>query len=100
MSPLDVIPVILAVGAASYAMRAGGYLAAGWLPQGGWLPRVLRLAPGNLFVAFAAAAVSESGWPGMCGCLASIAAMALTHREWAALGAGFAAAAVCAAWVG
>jgi hypothetical protein len=95
----EVIPAILAVGVASYTMRAGGYLAAAWLPQGGWLPRVLRLAPGNLFIAFTGAAIHQGGWPALCGCLASLVAMMLTRREWAALGAGFASAAACAAWV-
>ena len=91
------LAVILAVGAASYAMRAGGFLAAGAMPQNGLLPRLLRLAPGNLFIAFAAAGILEGGWPSLVGCLAAVAAMAATNREWAALGAGFGAAALAAA---
>jgi uncharacterized membrane protein len=91
------LAVILAVGAASYTMRAGGFLAAGALPQHGLLPRLLRLAPGNLFAAFAAAGILEGGWPSLIGCLGAVATMAATKREWAALGAGFAAAALAAA---
>ena len=94
-----VLGVIIAVGAAAYAMRAGGFVAAGVMPQGGLLPRLLRLAPGNLFAAFAAAGILEGGWPSLLGSLAAVAAMAATKREWAALGAGFAAAALASALV-
>jgi len=93
------LAVILTVGAAAYAMRAGGFLAAGALPRHGLLPRMLRLAPGNLVVAFAAAGMLEGGWPSVAGCAAAVAAMAATRREWAALGAGFAAAALAAAMI-
>lgn len=91
--------VILAVGAASVLMRLGGFLAAGALPTRGALPRLLRLAPGNLCVAFTAAGVLEGGWPSLAGAAGAVAAMALTNREWAALGVGFAVAAVTAAIV-
>jgi hypothetical protein len=94
-----VIAAILALGAASYAMRAGGFLAAGTLRNDGLLARLLRLAPGNLCVAFGAAGVLEGGVPHLAGCAAAIAAMAITEREWAALGAGFAAAALAASVV-
>ena len=92
-----VLTVILAVGAASYATRAGGFLAAGALPQGGLLPRLLRLAPGNLFAAFAASGVLQGGWPRHAGCLGAIVTMAVTKREWAALGVGFGTAALASA---
>ena len=93
----QILAVILAVGAASYAMRAGGFVAAGVMPQAGLLPRLLRLAPGNLFAAFAAAGVLQGGWPSLAGCLGAVAMMAAMKREWAALGAGFAAAALASA---
>jgi branched-subunit amino acid transport protein len=91
------LAVILAVGVTSYLMRAGGFLAAGMLPQQGFLPRLLRLAPGNLFAAFAAAGMLEGGWPSSIGSLGAIVAMAVTKREWAALAAGFALASVTSA---
>jgi hypothetical protein len=93
----QILAVVFAVGAASYAMRAGGFLAAGALPQHGLLPRLLRLAPANLCIAFAAAGILEGGWPSLVGCGGAVATMAVTNREWAALGAGFAAAALAAA---
>ncbi len=55
------------------------------------------LAPGNLFAAFAAAGILQGGWPCFAGCLGAIATMAVTKREWAALGAGFGAAALASA---
>ena len=93
----EVLAVILAVGAAAFAMRTGGYLMASALPRMTFIERLLRLAPGNLFIAFAAAGAWEGGWPALTGGLAAVAAMAATKREWAALGAGFAAALVTAA---
>jgi len=89
MSEWHILATIGAVGCVSYAMRAGGFLAAGWLPQQGTLPRMLRLAPGNLFVAFAAAGIFAGRWPALFGSLAAIGTMVLTKREWAALAAGF-----------
>jgi uncharacterized membrane protein len=97
MPDTQVLAVILAVGAASYAMRAGGFLMASALPNLTLMQRLLRIAPGNLFVAFAAASVWEGGWTSLIGALAAVTAMAATKREWAALGAGFAAALVAAA---
>ena len=96
MPDAHILVVILAVGAASYAMRAGGFVAAGAMSEQGLLARLLRLAPGNLFAAFAAAGLLEGGWPSVAGSLAAVAAMAVTRREWAALGLGFAAAAIAA----
>ena len=97
MPDLRILAAVLAVGAVTYAMRSGGFLAASAMPQHGLLPRLLRLAPGNLFVAFAAAGILEGGWPSLAGCLGAVTVMAITKREWAALGAGFAAAALASA---
>ena len=93
----QIFAAILAVGAASYAMRSTGYLAATLLPRSGLLPRILRLAPGNLFIAFAATNIAHGGWPTLAGCVGAITTMWITKREWAALGGGFAAAALAAA---
>ena len=90
---------ILALGLASYAMRAAGFMAVGSLPKDSTASQVLRLAPGNLFVAFAAAGCLEGGWPSLAGCLLALATMAVTKKEWAALGAAFAAAAAASALV-
>ncbi len=93
-----VLSAILAVGAASFLMRSGGYLAASALPPNGKLARIIRLAPGNLLVAFVAAGVLEGGAPYLAGSVAAASVMAVTRQEWAALSAGFAAAALTAAF--
>jgi hypothetical protein len=89
MPEWQIFAVVFAVGAASYAMRSAGFLVAGALPQDGLWPRLLRLAPGNLLVAFAAAGIFQGGWVSLVGSLGAAATMAVTKREWAALGAGF-----------
>jgi branched-subunit amino acid transport protein len=98
MSELTVWGVILALGLATYAMRIGGFLAADAMAPNGLPARLLRLAPGNLFIAFTAAGVYEGGWPSLAGAVAAVGVMAATRRDWAAMLAGFAAAAGVA-WV-
>jgi uncharacterized membrane protein len=89
MSELQILLIITVLGCVSYGLRAGGYLAASLFPAQGKLARVLRVAPGNLFVAFAAAGMWQGHWPAIAGSLSTVAVMALTRKEWAALGAGF-----------
>jgi anti-sigma factor RsiW len=60
------------------------------------VPRLLRLAPGNLFIAFAAAGCLEGGMPSLAGSLGAFVTMAVVKREWAALAVGFSAAALTA----
>ena len=98
MPEWQILAAVLTVGAASYAMRIAGFLAAGALPQDGLWPKFLRLAPGNLFVAFAAAGILEGGWVSLVGCLGAVATMTVTKREWAALAAGFALVALASMW--
>jgi hypothetical protein len=88
------------LGLVSYAMRAGGFLAAGVIREGSIAAKFLRLAPGNLFVAFVTAACLEGGRPNVFGCACALVTMAVTRKEWAALGAGFVAAMVTASMLG
>jgi len=83
-------------GSVTGSRRRGGPLTGAWRRRRGLLPLLLRLAPGNLFVAFTAAGVLEGGWPCLLGCIGAVTTMALTSREWAALGAGFAITALAA----
>jgi hypothetical protein len=85
---------IAAVAFGVFAMRAGGYLAAASVPLPPLAVRVLRLAPGHLFVAFAAAAIAEGGTSIAAGCAAAAGVMLLTRQEAAALAAGAAAVAL------
>ena len=94
MSEWRIIGVIFTLGAVSYALRVGGFLAAGAMPQSGLIPRLLRLAPGNLLVAFAAAGIAAGGLQTLLASVATVGAMATSGREWVALGVSFAAAAL------
>jgi hypothetical protein len=85
------------LGLVSYTMRSGGFLAAGLMREDGAIAKFFRLAPGNLFIAFVAAASLDGGLPSVVGCASAFGVMVLTRKEWAALGAGFAAAALLAA---
>ena len=89
---LQVFGVILILGLTCYAMRAGGYVLAASLRDDGFTARFLRLAPGNLFIAFVVGGCLSAGLPGLIGILVAVATMTVTAREWAALGAGFTAA--------
>jgi uncharacterized membrane protein len=91
------LSAIFAIGAVSLMLRIGGYLTAGSLPPDGRLAKLIRLAPGNMLVAFVAAGVLEGGWPYLAGSLTAATIMAATRKEWAALSSGFAAVAAVAA---
>lgn len=92
-----ILALIVGLGAVSYAMRTGGFLAAGLIREQGIVANFFRLAPGNLFVAFVAASCSEGGVPSIVGCASAFGVMVLVRKEWAALGAGFVMAATAAA---
>ena len=90
------LAAICVLGLVSYAMRSGGFLAGGLMREGSAMARFFQLAPGNLFVAFVAAACLEGGLASIVGCTASLVVMTVTRKEWAALAVGFAAAALVA----
>ena len=48
----------------------------------------------HVYVIPANATAESQGWASLAGCLGAVTAMAVTKREWAALGAGFGAAAL------
>lgn len=88
---------IAVLGLASQALRLGGYFAVGNLPPDHVIARFLRLAPGNMLVAFAAVGCLQGSWPALAGTLAAIVTMALTGKDWAATALGFGAAVAVAA---
>ena len=92
MKNLDVLGVIFILGLTCYAMRAGGYVLAASMRDDGIAARFLRLAPGNLFIAFIVGGCLSGGLAGLVGTLVALVTMAVTAREWAALSAGFGAA--------
>jgi hypothetical protein len=94
MSELQVLIIICTLGFVCYGLRAGGFLAASLFPRQGMLAQILKLAPGNLFVAFSAAGLWEGHWPAVVGSVGTVVVMAITKREWLALAVGFVAVAV------
>jgi uncharacterized membrane protein len=88
--------IICALGCVSYSLRVGGYLAASLIPANGVWRRCLKLAPGNLFVAFNAVGLWHGDWAALARCISTLIAMNVTQREWAALGVGFAVIALAA----
>lgn len=90
--------VVLALAALTFSMRVGGWLAARAMGVSPLMDRVLRAAPGNLFIAVAAVAVVKGGAPIAAGSVATVLAMHLTAREWVALPVGAAVAAAVAAF--
>lgn len=85
--------VVLALAALTFSMRVAGWLAARIMGVSPLMDRVLRAAPGNLFIAVAAVAILKGGAPIAAGSIATVAAMHLTGREWVALPLGAAVAA-------
>jgi uncharacterized membrane protein len=96
MCDLRVLAAIGVLGLVNYALRSGGFLAAGLIREEGPIARFLRLAPGNLFIAFVTAACFDGGWPSVIGCVTAFAGIVITRKEWLALTAGFSAANVAA----
>jgi uncharacterized membrane protein len=96
MFDTQILLAIATLGVASYALRAGGFLAAGAMPENGLVARLLKKAPGSLFIAFITGACAESGWPGIVGCVFGLMTALVTKKEWAGLLAGFGAAAIVA----
>ncbi len=92
MHDLQVLGVIFILGITCYAMRAGGYVLAASMREDGVAARFLRLAPGNLFIAFIVGGCLSGGLAGVVGTVVATVTMAITAKEWAALGAGFGAA--------
>ena len=97
MPDWTLLGAIFAIGAVSYLMRVGGYLTASAFQPNGRFMRLVKLAPSNMLVAFVATGIYDGGGPHLSGCITAALVMAIARREWLALGAGFAAAAVTSA---
>jgi uncharacterized membrane protein len=82
--------VVFALAVLTYLMRVGGYLLANVMGISPTADRLLRLAPGNLFVAVVTAAAAKGGVPIIAGSIGTMLMMKLTRREWLALAAALA----------
>ncbi|SDL09675.1 Uncharacterized membrane protein [Maridesulfovibrio ferrireducens] len=81
----------LAIGLASlatYLMRAGGLLLAGYLPTGGRIGRALTALPGTILISLAAPGFFSEGIVGFTGGLITIAVAFKTKNVFIAMLAG------------
>lgn len=85
------LAAILGMAAASFAVRASGYLVLRRVQPGPFLRAFLSHLPGAIFIAFAAPAVARAGLAGLVGAAATLVVMAATRSATLALLAGVAA---------
>jgi uncharacterized membrane protein len=85
---LATLLAILGMAAATFGVRAAGYLVLRQVQPGPFLRAFLGHLPGALFVAFAAPAVARAGLAGLGGAIATLVVMALTRSTTFSLLAG------------
>lgn len=88
----DVLLAILAMAAATYLTRAGGYVLFRAMQPNAVVRSALGYIPGALFVAYVAPALANGGWPEWIGAATTVAVMLATRQMSAAILAGTAAA--------
>jgi uncharacterized membrane protein len=88
----DVLLAILAMAAATYITRAGGYVLFRAIRPNETVRVALGYIPGALFVAYVAPALASGGWPEWGGAVITVAVMLGTRQMSAAILAGTAAA--------
>jgi len=91
---------ILAMGAATYAMRAGGFWLMAHVPLTARLRRMLEALPGTVVVATVLPIVVREGIPAVLAIVAAGAAMLVRRNDLLAVLAGMAAAAAARALIG
>jgi uncharacterized membrane protein len=99
MTAIDsgVLLAILAMAAATYPMRAGGYWLMGRVPLTPRVRRMLEASPGAVIVATILPIIVREGVPAALAILAGGAVMLVWRKDYLAVAAGMAAA---AAWRG
>ncbi len=93
------LAAILAMGAATYAMRAGGFWLMAYVPLTARLRRMLEALPGTVVVATVLPIVVREGAPAALAIAAAGAAMLIRRNDLLAVLAGMAAAAAARAWL-
>ena len=93
------LTAILAMAAATYAMRAGGFWLMGYVPLTARVRRVLEALPGTVVVATVLPIVVREGVPAALAIAAAGAAMLIRRNDLLAVLAGMAAAAAARAWL-
>jgi len=80
--------VIALASAATYMLRVGGLLLAGWLPEGGRVGRALKALPGTILISLVAPAFFADGVIGFAGGAVVIAIAFKSKNIFAAMAAG------------
>lgn len=94
-----VVLAILAMAGATYALRAGGYWLMGYVTLTARVRRMLEASPGAVIVATVLPIVAREGVPAAVAILAGGAVMILLRRDYLAVAAGMAAAAMLRAFL-
>lgn len=92
--PLGFAAVIIAMTVAVYITRVGGYWLIGRVTIGPRLRRMLDALPGAIIAATIAPLLVHGGVSALCAVGAALAVMILLRNDFAAVGAGLAAAAL------
>ncbi len=93
------VAAIVAMGAATYAMRAGGFWLMAHVPLTARVRRMLEARPGTVVVATVLPIVVREGIPAALAIAAAGAAMLVRRKDLVAVLAGMAAAAAARAWL-
>ena len=96
---LGTVAAILAMGAATYAMRAGGFWLMGYVPLTARVRRMLEALPGTVVIATVLPIVVREGVPAVLAIAAAGAAMMIRRDDFLAVLAGMAAAAAAREWL-
>ena len=97
---LGTVAAILAMGAATYAMRAGGFWLMAYVPLTARVRRVLEALPGTVVVATVLPIVVREGFPAMLAVGAAGVAMAIRRNDFLAVVVGMAVAIAARSWLG
>jgi len=94
------LAAILAMGAVTYSMRAGGFWLMAHVPLTARVRRMLEALPGTVVVATVAPIAMREGVPAMLGIAAAVGAMMIRRNDFLAVIAGMVVAALARAWLG
>ncbi len=94
-----VIAAILAMGAVTYAMRAGGFWLMAHVPLTARVRRMLEALPGTVVVATVLPIAAREGLPAMLAIAAACMVMILRRNDLLAVIVGMAVAALARAWL-
>ncbi|WP_320008859.1 AzlD domain-containing protein [Maridesulfovibrio sp.] len=84
----NAILVVVFVSLATYLMRVGGLLLAGYLPTGGRVGRALNALPGTILISLAAPGFFNEGFIGFAAGLVTVAMAFKTKNVFLAMLAG------------